>query len=230
MNEYRISPPLTAPLSPPFLQARTLLADSLRVRFRLGEFDPPAGQAWLRYGVDDIHTAADAAAAEDAARQALVLLLNGGRGGGAAPLPLDATASSPVAVIGPHGNDTLTLQARQKGGQRGGLHGVRWGGCRCLPCFYSEAAKAATLASISPPSPLPTAGLLRRRLLPGRPLHLLLPLHLRSHPGAAGGQRRHCGLCHRRQRLLHVAHTAAGVRAQGGEEGEGSCYSTGAAG
>ena len=157
MNEYRISPPLTAPLSPPFLQARTLLADSLRVRFRLGEFDPPAGQAWLRYGVDDIHTAADEAAAEDAARQALVLLLNGGRGGGAAPLPLDATASSPVAVIGPHGNDTLTLQARQKGGQRGGLHGVRWGGCRCLPCFYSEAAKAATLASISPPSPLPTS-------------------------------------------------------------------------
>lgn len=29
-------------------QARTLLANAMRMRFRLGEFDPPAGQAWLR--------------------------------------------------------------------------------------------------------------------------------------------------------------------------------------
>lgn len=188
------------PLSPPIIhpQARTLLADTLRVRFRLGEFDPPAGQAWLRYGVNDIHTAADEAAAEDAARQALVLLLNGGAG--PAPLPLDAAAASPVAVIGPHGNDTLTLQARR--GKRGG-----------------EAASALDSAMRPPtphthlpsPLPFPRAGLLRRRLLPRRPLDLLLPLHLRSHPGAAGSQRRHRWLRYRRQRLVHVARAAAGA-------------------
>jgi beta-glucosidase-like glycosyl hydrolase len=92
-------------------QARTLLANSLRVRFRLGEFDPPGGQAWLRYGADDVHTPADEAAAMDASRQGLVLLKNGGGNGtAAAPLPLDPTASVPLAVIGPHANDTLTLQ------------------------------------------------------------------------------------------------------------------------
>ena len=75
----------------------------LRVRMRLGEFDPPERLPWNGLTLDVVDSPAHRALARDVARQSIVLLQN--RGG---LLPLDPAALTRVAVIGPHA-DRITV-------------------------------------------------------------------------------------------------------------------------
>ena len=79
----------------------TAVARLLRVRFRLGEFDPPAAQPYTRIGLDAVCSPAHIALARDSARQSLVLLHNP-RGA----LPLARAATRSVALIGPFANSS----------------------------------------------------------------------------------------------------------------------------
>lgn len=72
----------------------TALRHSLAVRFRLGEFDEPAGNPYTELTEDVINCAAHQALAAEAARQSVVLLKNEG----ILPLPADPGV---VAVLGP---------------------------------------------------------------------------------------------------------------------------------
>lgn len=102
--------------------ARQLLTNTLRIRFRLGLFDPPAGQVYLTYGTKDINDARAQAGAALASREALVLLKNQN---GVLPLQAAATQRSApqhggrpagrVALIGPNCNSTLVLQGNYGG-------------------------------------------------------------------------------------------------------------------
>ena len=111
---------------------------TLRLRFRLGLFDPIADQPMWHVPPEAVQSAEHVAAAVDATAQGLVLLLNGGgvvpggRAGAAAPavaaVPAAAAAVSAVAasaaadppvlpfragrklaVVGPHANDRSTI-------------------------------------------------------------------------------------------------------------------------
>ena len=77
------------------------VARLLRVRFRLGEFDPPAAQPYARIGLDAVCTPAHTALARESARQSLVLLHNP-----AGRLPLALAATRSVALIGPLANSS----------------------------------------------------------------------------------------------------------------------------
>ena len=68
----------------------------LRVRFRLGEFDPPERVPFKKLGKEEIDSPAHRQVALRAARESIVLLQN--RDGF---LPLDAAAIKTIAVIGP---------------------------------------------------------------------------------------------------------------------------------
>ena len=78
------------------------VANSLRVRFDLGLFDPIEDQPLWKLGAKDIGTAAAKALNLRAAEESLVLLRNPKR-----VLPL--TAGLKIAVLGPHGNATRDL-------------------------------------------------------------------------------------------------------------------------
>lgn len=97
--------------------ARRLVANTLRVRFRLGTFDPPAGQPYLAYGEADIGTAAARAAVGLAARQGLVLLQNNASGGRGLPLTPGArwARAGALVVVGPRANDTGVLVGNYAG-------------------------------------------------------------------------------------------------------------------
>ena len=82
----------------------TALARVLRIRFRLGEFDPASAVPQTRFGPSDIGTPAAQQLALSAARQALVLL-NNSRG----VLPLSPSKVSSLAVIGPLANATTVM-------------------------------------------------------------------------------------------------------------------------
>ncbi len=69
----------------------------IRVRMRLGEFDPQAGQPWSALEPANIKSPAHLAVARKAAQEAIVLL--GNRTG---LLPLHAATVTSIAVIGPH--------------------------------------------------------------------------------------------------------------------------------
>ena len=69
----------------------------IRVRMRLGEFDPQDGQPWSKIEPSVIKSPAHLALARKAAQESIVLL--GNRGG---VLPLNAAKLTSVAVIGPH--------------------------------------------------------------------------------------------------------------------------------
>jgi beta-glucosidase len=75
----------------------------LRVRMRLGEFDPFESVVWSRIPPDVVHCRKHRDLAREVARQAIVLLENrpAGGGDGATLLPLDAAAVRSIAVIGP---------------------------------------------------------------------------------------------------------------------------------
>jgi beta-glucosidase len=68
----------------------------LRIRFRLGEFDPPEMVPYKKLGKEQIDSPAHRQLALRAARESIVLLRNRDRF-----LPLDATAIRTIAVIGP---------------------------------------------------------------------------------------------------------------------------------
>ncbi|HET7221229.1 MAG TPA: glycoside hydrolase family 3 C-terminal domain-containing protein, partial [Vicinamibacterales bacterium] len=68
----------------------------LRVRFRLGEFDPPERVPYKKLGKEDIDSATHRQLALRAARESIVLLSNRDNF-----LPLDAAAIKTIAVIGP---------------------------------------------------------------------------------------------------------------------------------
>ena len=68
----------------------------LRVRFRLGEFDPPELVPYRKLGKEEIDSPAHRQLALRAARESIVLLLNRDNF-----LPLDAAAIKTIAVIGP---------------------------------------------------------------------------------------------------------------------------------
>mmetsp|Transcript_18126 Transcript_18126/g.43550 ORF Transcript_18126/g.43550 Transcript_18126/m.43550 type:complete len:739 (+) Transcript_18126:71-2287(+) len=85
------------------------LTNMFRVRMRLGHFDPADSQPYLKYGVDKINTQEHQELALEAARQGIVLLKNNGA------LPLDAGKVKKIAVIGPHGNATTTMQGNYQG-------------------------------------------------------------------------------------------------------------------
>lgn len=78
-------------------------------RFRLGEFDPSAGQPYRDINASAVCTNASKALALSAAQQGLVLLKNGGASGGAA-LPLSRAAVATLAVIGPNADRTDVMQ------------------------------------------------------------------------------------------------------------------------
>ena len=68
----------------------------LRIRFRLGEFDPPAMVPYKKLGKEEIDSPAHRQLALRAARESIVLLKNRDNF-----LPLDAAAIKTIAVIGP---------------------------------------------------------------------------------------------------------------------------------
>jgi beta-glucosidase len=68
----------------------------LRVRFRLGEFDPPEMVPYKKLGKEEIDSAAHRQLALRAARESIVLLRNRDNF-----LPLDAAGVTTIAVIGP---------------------------------------------------------------------------------------------------------------------------------
>jgi beta-glucosidase len=68
----------------------------LRVRFRLGEFDPPEMVPYTKLGKEEIDSPAHRQLALRLARESIVLLRNRDN-----LLPLDATAIKTIAVIGP---------------------------------------------------------------------------------------------------------------------------------
>lgn len=77
----------------------------LRVRFRLGEFDPPERVPYTRYGPEMVGSATNLALALELSRQSIVLLKNGpvpGRADPAPLLPLDGARLDSIAVIGSH--------------------------------------------------------------------------------------------------------------------------------
>ncbi|MGW4465819.1 glycoside hydrolase family 3 C-terminal domain-containing protein [Micromonospora sp. NPDC004704] len=67
----------------------------LTIRFRLGEFDPPARNPYNRIGAEVVDCAAHRRLARQAAEQSFVLLRNNG------VLPLDPSRTNRVAVLGP---------------------------------------------------------------------------------------------------------------------------------
>ncbi len=69
---------------------------ALTIRFRLGEFDPPAGNPYAGPAEDVVNCAAHRALAREAATQCIVLLKNSD-----GMLPLAAGATRRVAVVGP---------------------------------------------------------------------------------------------------------------------------------
>ncbi|HEY2586867.1 MAG TPA: glycoside hydrolase family 3 C-terminal domain-containing protein [Tepidisphaeraceae bacterium] len=71
----------------------------LRVRFRLGEFDPPKDVPFSTISPDVICSEAHRNLSLKAAREAIVLLKNDDH-----LLPLDRTMLKSIAVVGPHGN------------------------------------------------------------------------------------------------------------------------------
>lgn len=75
----------------------------LRVRMRLGEFDPSDSVAYSRLGPEVLATPAHRAVAREAARQAIVLLQNRG-----SLLPLDQAGFSRIAVLGPLADRVVT--------------------------------------------------------------------------------------------------------------------------
>ena len=86
---------------------RRALTNIFRVQFRLGLFDPAAGQKWRRLGMADVDTQASRRLNVDAARQSLVLLQNRKK---TLPFVVPSNVDAPkVVVIGPSGNSTRLL-------------------------------------------------------------------------------------------------------------------------
>lgn len=80
------------------------LRNLLRVRFRLGEFDPARGQPYLHIHTDQLNSRRHRLLALQAARESIVLLRNSGA------LPLGDRGRATLAVVGPHADATVAMQ------------------------------------------------------------------------------------------------------------------------
>ncbi len=126
-------------------QARTLLRNTLRVRFRLGLFEQPPPYA--QFGEGDVGAPSAWAAAALASREGLVLLANAG-----APRALPLQPGAPwaragaLAVIGPNANSTLTLQGNYGGAFCAGGRGAT----DCFPSIFTALRAHAPGATWSP--------------------------------------------------------------------------------
>ena len=79
-------------------------ARNLRVRFRLGAFDPPAQQPMAAWGAEHLCTPGAAALSLAAAQEGMVLLKNARGAGG---LPLSAASTRSLALVGGNANDSM---------------------------------------------------------------------------------------------------------------------------
>jgi hypothetical protein len=82
----------------------------LSVQMRLGMFDPPASQPYMKIGIDQINTPAAQQLALRNAQEGLVLLKNDGN-----VLPLKPDPSMNIAVIGPNAQATTVMQGNYYG-------------------------------------------------------------------------------------------------------------------
>jgi beta-glucosidase len=86
------------------------LSRVLKVRFRLGAFDPPEHSPFAHINMSVVGSQAHINLAADAARQGIVLLKNDG-----GLLPLDSDKLQSVAVLGPQCDDDLVLLGNYHG-------------------------------------------------------------------------------------------------------------------
>jgi beta-glucosidase len=84
-------------------QISTSVARELRLRFRLGMFDPPSMVPWSTLGADQIDTPEHRALALRVAQESIVLLKNDGL------LPLDRQKIKRIAIIGPNADSAGML-------------------------------------------------------------------------------------------------------------------------
>ena len=134
---------------------------TLRLRFRLGLFDPIADQPMWHVPPEAVQSAVHVAAAVDATAQGLVLLLNGGgvvpggRAGDAAaaaaaaavpavaasaavdPPVLPFRAGRRLAVVGPHANDRSTIL----GNYLGQICADSFASRACVPSAFEALAR-----------------------------------------------------------------------------------------
>jgi beta-glucosidase len=82
---------------------------NLRMRMRLGEFDPPGMSPWEKISGDEEpwYNKKNIALARKVTQESIVLLKNAPLDNGAALLPLDKSKLHSIAVIGPYGDDVL---------------------------------------------------------------------------------------------------------------------------
>ena len=82
---------------------------NLRMRMRLGEFDPPGMSPWEKISGDEEPWYSDKnkALARKVTQESIVLLKNAPLDNGAALLPLDKSKLHSIAVIGPYGDNVL---------------------------------------------------------------------------------------------------------------------------
>jgi xylan 1,4-beta-xylosidase len=93
----------------------------LAVPFALGLVDPPAADPWRDWGYEHVDTPSARALALEGAVQGIVLLKNQPprNGSSAAPpvLPLRLGSLGSIAIVGPHGNASVAMQANYYGHQ-----------------------------------------------------------------------------------------------------------------
>jgi beta-glucosidase len=90
-------------------QIDAALAYTLKARFRLGLFDPPAMVPWSKIGIDQNDTPAHEALALKVAEESVVLLKNNGL------LPLNRANVKRIAVIGPNADSVAALVGNYNG-------------------------------------------------------------------------------------------------------------------
>jgi hypothetical protein len=123
--------------------AQQRLFNTLMIRFRLGLFDPPGDQPYLKYGEEEIATPQAAADNALAARQGLVLLAQG-------PLPFPRASGGVTAVLGFCGNSTSSLVSNYVNQFCPG------GGSACFPSIATSIAALGEKVVASPGCLSPT--------------------------------------------------------------------------
>lgn len=110
---------------------RRALTNIFRIQFRLGLFDPVAGQPWRQLGMADVDTPASRRLNVEAARQSLVLLQNRQS---MLPFATRSAAGAPkVVVVGPSGNSTRLLGGGHYARKLAVVDGFETGGFPGIP-------------------------------------------------------------------------------------------------
>jgi beta-glucosidase len=116
----------------------------VRVIFdRLGLFDPPKRQRWLKLGMADVDTAESQQLNREASRQSLVLLQNRNR-----TLPFAIPTSGRVAVIGASGNSTRLLGGGHYARTLPIVDGFMTGGFPSIPVAIATLLRGAGSATV----------------------------------------------------------------------------------